>query len=52
MHILVRKPEVKRPLGRPRHRWRIIFKFILGKYGGKVWTELIWLRTGIDDWVL
>jgi hypothetical protein len=21
--ILVGKPEVKRPLGRPRHRWRV-----------------------------
>jgi hypothetical protein len=26
---LVGKPEVKRPLGRHRHRWRIILKWIL-----------------------
>jgi len=25
---------------------RIILEWILWKYGGKVWTELIWLRTG------
>jgi hypothetical protein len=30
--ILVRKPERKRPLKRPRHRWEV------------VWTGLIWLR--------
>jgi hypothetical protein len=24
----------------------IIFKWILGKYGGKVWTGCIWLRLG------
>jgi hypothetical protein len=26
--ILVGKPEGKRPLGRPRHRWVIILKWI------------------------
>jgi hypothetical protein len=29
--ILVGKPEGKRPLGRPRHRWGIILKWSLGK---------------------
>jgi hypothetical protein len=29
--ILVGKPEGKRPLSRPTHRWRIILKWILGK---------------------
>jgi hypothetical protein len=24
---------------------RIILKWILKKYGGRMWTELIWLRT-------
>jgi hypothetical protein len=28
--ILVLKPEGKRPLGRPRRRWKIIFEWILG----------------------
>jgi hypothetical protein len=27
--ILVEKPEGKRPLGRPRHRWWAILKLIL-----------------------
>jgi len=29
--ILVRKPEGKRQLGRPRHRWEKIGEWILGK---------------------
>jgi hypothetical protein len=29
--ILVGKPEGKRPLGRPRRRWRIIIEWILEK---------------------
>jgi hypothetical protein len=29
--VLVEKPEGKRPLGRPRRRWRIILKWILEK---------------------
>jgi hypothetical protein len=31
-------PEWKRPLGRPGFKW------ILDKYDGVIWTELIWLR--------
>jgi hypothetical protein len=30
-NILVGKPERKRPLGRPRHGWKIILEWILGK---------------------
>jgi hypothetical protein len=29
--VLVGKPEGKRPLGRPWHRWEIILKLILNK---------------------
>jgi hypothetical protein len=29
--ILVRKPEGKRPLGKPRHSGRIILEWIFGK---------------------
>jgi hypothetical protein len=29
--VWMRKPEGKRPLGRSRHRWRIIVKWILNK---------------------
>ena len=44
--ILVGIPEGKGPLGRPRHRWGIILKLILKKWGGEVWTRLVWLRVG------
>jgi hypothetical protein len=30
----VGKPEGKRPLGRPRHRWVIILRWILKRYEG------------------
>jgi hypothetical protein len=36
--ILVRNLEGKRPVGRPRHRWRPILKS-----SAKVWTGLICL---------
>jgi hypothetical protein len=38
--ILVRKPEGKRPLGRPRHRWEDNIKIDLKK--------IAW---GIIDWI-
>jgi hypothetical protein len=40
--LLVRKPEEKRPLGRPRHRWVEIIKMDLEETGwGDVdWTDL------------
>jgi hypothetical protein len=44
--ILVGKPEGKRPLGRPRHRWEDNIKMDLSETGGVVWTGLIWLRIG------
>jgi hypothetical protein len=28
---------------------RMILEWTLGKYGGKVWTGCIWLRTGTSD---
>jgi hypothetical protein len=31
---------------------RIVLEWILGKYGGKVWTEFIWLRIGSIGGVL
>ena len=36
------KPEGKRPLGRPRRRWRIIFRWIFRKWdvGVMDWIEL------------
>jgi hypothetical protein len=32
--VLVGKPEGRRPLGRPRRKWRIILKWILEKWDG------------------
>ena len=38
----VGKPEGKKPLGRPRHRWEEILKWILKKWDRKARNELIW----------
>ena len=39
--ILVGKPEGRRPLGRPRRRWRIILKWILSNVGWVMdWMDL------------
>ena len=46
--VLVGKPEGKRPLGRPRHRWDDILRWIFRKWDVGVWTRLIWLRKGTD----
>jgi hypothetical protein len=32
--ILVGRPEGRRPLGRPRRRWRIILRWIFRKWEG------------------
>ena len=46
MHrVLMGKPEGKRPLGRPRRRWRIILRWIFRKWEG-VETGWSWLRIG------
>jgi hypothetical protein len=47
--ILVRKPEGKRPLGRPRRRWVDNIKMDLGEIGwdGADWIELAQDR---DQW--
>ena len=44
--VLVGKPEGKRPLGRPRHRWEDNIKMDLEEVGWGTWTGLNWLRTG------
>jgi len=40
--VLVGKPEKKRPLGRPRHRWKVNIKMDLQEvgFGGMDWIEL------------
>jgi hypothetical protein len=46
--ILVGRPEGRRPLGRPRHKWEDNIKMDLQEveWGGMAWTGLIWLRIG------
>jgi len=41
--VLVRKPEGKRPMGRPRRRWEDNIKMALQE---GVWTGSSWLRIG------
>jgi hypothetical protein len=44
---LVAKPEERRPLGRPRRRWKHNIKMDLREVGwGGAWTGSIWLRIG------
>ena len=43
--VLLGKPEGKRPLRRPKHRWEDSIKMDLQEVGCGVWTGLIWLRT-------
>ena len=44
--VSVGKPEGKRPLGRPRHRWEDTIKMDLQKWDVGVWTGSSWLRIG------
>jgi len=44
--VLVGKPEGRRPLGRPRNRWRIILRWIFRKWEWVVGTGWSWLRIG------
>jgi hypothetical protein len=51
--VLVVKPEGKRPLGRPRHRWEFGIRMDLREIGlGVVWIGFDWLRTGTDGGLL
>jgi hypothetical protein len=45
--VLVGKPEGKRPLGRPRHRWENGIRTCLGEIGWNgVWNGFTWSRIG------
>jgi hypothetical protein len=46
--VLVGKPEGKRPLGRPRHRWEDNIRMDFKKWDVGVWTGLGWLRIATD----
>jgi hypothetical protein len=43
--VLVGKPEGKRPLGRPRRRWKDGIRMGLREIGLGVWIGSDWLRT-------
>jgi hypothetical protein len=43
--LLVRKPEGKRPLGRPRHRWVNNIRMDLGEVG---WGDMNWIGLAKD----
>jgi hypothetical protein len=44
--VFMEKPERRRPLGRPRHRWEDNVKMDLPEVGRETWTRMIWLRIG------
>ena len=44
--VMVRKPQGKRPLGRPYADGRIILRRIFRKWEGVLRTGWIWLRIG------
>jgi len=50
--VLVGKPEGKRPLGRPRHRWEDNIKMNIQEVRCGVWTGTSWLRIGKGGWCL
>jgi hypothetical protein len=51
-NILVGKPEGKKLLRRPRHRWEYNVKMDLRETDGRVWTGFMWLRnTVMNLWV-
>jgi hypothetical protein len=50
--ILVGRPEGRRPLGRPRHRWEGNIKMDLQEAGWGAWTGLSRLRIGTGGGLL
>jgi len=42
--VLVKKPEGKRPLGRPRRRWVNNIRWICRRWDVGIWTGLGWPR--------
>jgi len=44
--VVVRKPEEKRPLGRPRRRWEDNIEMDLQEWDVGAWTGSSWLRIG------
>jgi hypothetical protein len=50
--VLVKKPDVKRPLGILKRRWKDNIKIVIRRIGREVWTELVWLRVGTGGGLL
>jgi hypothetical protein len=48
----VGKPEGKKPLGRPSHRWVDNIKIDIKRQDGVLWTGFIWLRIGTNGGIL
>jgi len=46
--VFIGTPEGKRPLWRPRHRWKHDIAWILKEQVGRVWTGFIYLMTEIS----
>ena len=44
--FLVEKSKGNGQLGRPRHRWRIILRWVFRKWDVGIWTVLSWLMIG------
>jgi hypothetical protein len=51
-NILVGRPEGRRPLGRPRHRWEDNIKMDLREMGLGMWIGFIGLRIGTGGGLL
>jgi hypothetical protein len=49
---LVGKPEGRRPLGRPRHRWEDDIEMDLREVQWGAWTGSVWLRIGTGGGLL
>jgi hypothetical protein len=50
--VLVRNPDGKRPLGRPKRRREDGIKMGLREIGCGVWSGFTWLRIGTVGWLL
>jgi len=50
--VMAGRPEGRRSLVIPRHRWEDNIKMDLQEVGLGAWTGLIWLRTGTGGGLL